>query len=252
MNLTGPLLLPAIKLNLEFNDAPGTLQGDLAAFTTSLRNDEQELNRQVFSLLVFKQLSPQGSFGNTISLRGQDNTVQNSLGQILSTQLGLLTSQIDQNLEIDFNINGLTAEQLQALQVRLSYSFLNGRLRVTREGGFTSNANLVNSGNTGVPTNGTTTGNTAGQASLLGDLSLEYYLRPDGKFRTKLRYETTPRDLETINQPRAGLSLLQSEQFNTFGELFSRKNPKKKERNTQKAREGKEVLTVDEDPRTNL
>jgi hypothetical protein len=249
MNLTGPLLLPAIRLGLEFNDAPGTLQGDLAAFTASLRNDEQELNRQVFSLLVFKQLSPQGSFGNTISLRGNDNTVQNSLGQILSTQLGLLTSQIDQNLEIDFNINGLNAEQLQALQVRLSYSFLNGRLRVTREGGFTSNANLVNSG---TATTTPTTGNTAGQASLLGDLSLEYYLRPDGKFRTKLRYETTPRDLETINQPRAGLSLLHTEQFNTFGELFRRKNPKKKERQTQKAREGKEVLNVDEDPRTTL
>jgi len=249
MNLTGPLLLPAIRLGLEFNDAPGTLQGDLASFTSSLRNDEQELNRQVFSLLVFKQLSPPGSFGNTISLRGQDNTVQNSLGQILSTQLGLLTSQIDQNLEIDFNINGLTAEQLQALQVRLSYSFLNGRLRLTREGGFTNNSNLA--GAPGVtPQPGT--GNTAGQASLLGDLSLEYYLRPDGKFRTKLRYETTPRDLETINQPRAGLSLLHTEQFNTFGELFTRKNPKKKERQTQKAREGREVLNVDEDPRTNL
>ena len=246
MTLTGPLLLPAIRLGLEFNDAPGTLQGDLAAFTTSLRNDEQELNRQVFSLLVFKQLSPQGSFGNTISIRGQDNTAFRSLGQVLSTQLGLLTSQIDQNLEIDFNINGITAEQLQALQVRLSYSFLNGRLRVTREGGFTSNANLVNQ----TPTPGT--GNTAGQASLLGDLSLEYYLRPDGKFRARLRYETTPRDLETINQPRAGLSLLHTEQFNTFGELFSRKNPKKKERQTQKAREGKEVLTVDEDLRTTL
>lgn len=249
MNLTGPLLLPAIKLNLEFNDTPGTLQGDLAAFTTSLRNDEQELNRQVFSLLVFKQLSPPGSFGNTISIRGQDNTAFKSLGQVLSTQLGLLTSQIDQNLEIDFNINGITAQQLQALQVRLSYSFMNGRLRVTREGGFTSNSNLVNS-----TSNGTTStiGNTAGQASLLGDLSLEYYLRPDGKFRAKLRYETTPRDLETINQPRAGLSLLHTEQFNSFGELFSRKNPRRKERNTQKAREGREVMTVDDDPRTNL
>jgi hypothetical protein len=248
MSLTGPLLLPAIKLGLEFNDAPGALQGDLAAFTSSLRNDEQELNRQVFSLLVFKQLSPPGSFGNTISLRGQDNTVQNSLGQILSTQLGLLTSQIDQNLEIDFNINGLTAEQLQALQVRLSYSFLNGRLRLTREGGFTNNSNLVTPGS-GVRPGG---GNTAGQASLLGDLSLEYFLRPDGKFRTKLRYETTPRDLETVNQPRAGISLLHTEQFNTLGELFSRKNPKKNERRTQRAREGRQVLNVDEDPRTNL
>ena len=249
MNLTGPLLLPAIKLNLEFNDAPGTLQGDLAAFTASLRNDEQELNRQVFSLLVFKQLSPRGSsLGSTISIKGQDNTVSNSLGQILSTQLGLLTSQIDQNLEIDFNINGLTAAQLQALQVRLSYSFLNGRLRVTREGGFTNNPNLVSQG-TGT---GTTPTNTAGQASLLGDLSLEYYLRPDGKFRAKLRYETTPRDLETINQPRAGFSLLYTEQFNTFGELFTRLIPKNKERNMQKARENKEVMTVDEDPRTTL
>ncbi|UOQ99305.1 translocation/assembly module TamB [Hymenobacter sp. 5317J-9] len=245
MNLNGPLLLPAIKLNMEFNDAPGALQALLTNFVTLLRNDEQELNRQVFSLLVFKQLSPLGSsLGSTISFRGQDNTVFNSLGQVLSTQLGLLTSQIDQNLEIDFNINGITAEQLQALQVRLSYSFLNGRLRVTREGGFTSNANIVGLPNTG--------SNTAGQASLLGDLSLEYYLRPDGKFRTKLRYETTPRDLETINQPRAGLSLLHTEQFNTFSELFTRKNPKKTERRTQRAREGKEVLNVDEDPRTNL
>ncbi len=247
MTLTGPLLLPAIKLGLEFNDAPGTLQGDLERFTTSLRNDEQELNRQVFSLLVFKQLAPLGAF-TQLSIRGQDNTVQNSLGQILSTQLGLLTSQIDQNLEIDFNINGLTADQLQALQVRLSYSLLGGRLRVTREGGFTSNAGLVatGSGSSG------STANYSGQASLLGDLSLEYYLRPDGKFRAKLRYETTPRDLETINQPRAGLSLLHTEQFDSFGELFSRKNPRASERNKQRAREGKQVLSVENDPRTTL
>ena len=239
MTLTGPLLLPAIKLNLEFNDAPGTLQSELAAFTSNLRNDEQELNRQVFSLLVFKQLSPPGSF-TQISIRGNDNTVQNSLGQILSTQLGLLTSQIDQNLEIDFNINGLTAEQLQALQVRLSYSFLNGRLRLTREGGFTNSAGI----NTpGAPL----TGNT-GQASLLGDLSLEYYLSSDGKFRAKIRYETTPRD-GFSNQARAGISLLHTEQFNTFGELFRRIGPRRKERNTQKARE---TLNVNEDPRTVL
>ena len=248
MTLTGPLLLPAIRLGLEFNDAPGTLQGDLAAFISTLRNDEQELNRQVFSLLVFKQLAPQGSF-TQISIRGSDNTVQNSLGQILSTQLGLLTSQIDQNLEIDFNINGLNAEQLQALQVRLSYSFLNGRLRVTREGGFSNAANLGTTTGGVTPVGGT---NTAGQASLLGDLSLEYYLQPDGKFRTKLRYETTPRDLETVNQPRAGLSLLHTKQFDSFGDLFRRDTPKRSVRNTQRARENRQVLNVNEDPRTNL
>jgi hypothetical protein len=243
MNLTGPLLLPVIKLALEFDDAPSSLQNDLASFIALLRNDEQELNRQVFSLLVFRTLSPQNSNSfSGISLTGQGNAVQNSLGQIISSQLGLLTSQIDQNLEIDFNINGLTADQLQALQVRLSYSFLGGRLRLTREGGISnSSSNNINPA-TGLPYT---------QSSLIGDFSLEYFLRPDGKFRAKLRYETTPRDniVTTVNQPRAGISLLHTKEFNNLRELFGRENPSRRQRDTQRARE---VLTVEEDKRTSL
>jgi len=250
MNLTGALLLPTIKLALEFDDAPSSLQNDLASFIALLRNDEQELNRQVFSLLVFRTLSPQNVSGFAgISLTGQasgtqNSLVQNSLGQIISSQLGALTSQIDQNLEIDFNINGLTADQLQALQVRLSYSFLNGRLRLTREGGISNTS-------TSTTTGGITTTN---QTSLLGDFSLEYFLRPDGKFRAKLRYETTPRTADLINnvnqnQARAGISLLHTEEFNSLRELFGREKPTRRERNQQRARE---VLTVEEDAKTNM
>jgi hypothetical protein len=201
-------------------------------------------------LLVFRTLSPQNVSGFAgISLTGQaggtqNSLVQNSLGQIISSQLGALTSQIDQNLEIDFNINGLTADQLQALQVRLSYSFLDGRLRLTREGGISNTS-------TSTTTGGITTTN---QTSLLGDFSLEYFLRPDGKFRAKLRYETTPRTADLINnvnqnQARAGISLLHTEEFNSLRELFGREKPTKRERNQQRARE---VLTVEEDARTNL
>jgi hypothetical protein len=243
MNLTGPLLLPVIKLALEFEDAPSSLQNDLASFIALLRNDEQELNRQVFSLLVFRTLSQQNAF-TSVSLSGQGNAVQNSLGQIISSQLGALTSQIDQNLEIDFNINGLTADQLQALQVRLSYSFLNGRLRLTREGGISNTSTTTT--NTGITT--------TNQSSLLGDFSLEYFLRPDGKFRAKLRYETTPRTGDLIsnvtqNQARAGISLLHTEEFNSLRELFGSESPSRRERNRQRARE---VLTVEEDPKTNM
>ncbi|GAA3946428.1 translocation/assembly module TamB domain-containing protein [Hymenobacter algoricola] len=242
MNLTGPLLLPIIRLNLEFNDIPSSLEGELTPFLSALRNDEQELNRQVFSLIVFRQLTSPGSLASVASFRGQDNALGNSLGQIISTQLGLLTSQIDPNLEISFNFTGLTAEQLQALQVRLSYSFLNGRLRVTREGGFSNTASAPP---------GTTGNQNTAQASLLGDLSLEYYLRPDGKFRAKLRYETTPRDYSDLtgfsNQARAGVSLLHTEQFDSFRELFSRKRLSRRAAATRKARE---VLNIDDDPRT--
>jgi hypothetical protein len=245
MNLTGPLLLPAIKLNLEFNDIPSSLEGDLAPFLSSLRNDEQELNRQVFSLVVFRQLAQVGSLSSVTSLRGQDNALGNSLGQIISTQLGALTSQLDPNLEISFNFNGLSAEQLQALQVRLSYSFLNGRLRVTREGGFSNSGTATTS--TGVPISGSNA-----NTSVIGDLSLEYALRTDGKFRAKLRYETTPRDYSDLtnqNQARAGISLLHTEQFDSLTELFARKHLRRRETNARKARE---VLNIDDDPRTTL
>ncbi|UOR05763.1 translocation/assembly module TamB [Hymenobacter aerilatus] len=240
MNLSGPLLLPQINLNLEFNDIPSSLEGDLAPFLSALRNDEQELNRQVFSLIVFRQLTSPGTL-SSVSFRGSDNAFGNSVGQVLSTQLSVLTSQIDPNLEISFNLNGLSAEQLQALQVRLSYSFLNGRLRITREGGFTTNYNNSTISN---PTNTAQV-----QGSLLGDLSLEYYLRPDGKFRARLRYETTPRDYSSIanlqNQQRAGISLLHTEQFNTFRELFARKRVRRRDATRKE-------LNIDDDPRTNI
>ncbi|WP_188559187.1 translocation/assembly module TamB domain-containing protein [Hymenobacter glacieicola] len=244
MNLTGPLLQPIIRLNLEFNDIPSSLEGDLAPFLSAIRNDEQELNRQVFSLVVFRQLTPVGSLAVT-RLEGGNNALGNSLGQIISTQLGLLTSQIDPNLEISFNLNGLTAEDLQALQLRLSYSFLNGRLRVTREGSLGSNVGNGVAGGDG------TQPIANAQSSLLGDLSLEYYLRPDGKFRAKLRYETTPRDLTGLsqaNQTRAGVSLLHTEQFDSFRELVARKRLRRRDQNARKARE----LQIDDDPRTVL
>ncbi|GAB3837835.1 translocation/assembly module TamB domain-containing protein [Hymenobacter jeollabukensis] len=237
MHLTGDMLLPRIQLGLEFNDAPSSVEGPLTSFLSNIRNDEQELNRQVFSLLLFRQLTQPGGFNNA-ALTSGTNAVQNSLGQILSTQLGLLTSQIDQNLEIAFNLDGVTQEELRNLQVRLSYSLLQGRLRVTRFGGISSN------NTTGVGPNATPT-----QTSLIGDIGLEYFLRQDGKFRVRLRYETTPRDIGVQNQARAGLSVVHTEQFDNLTELFARKRLRRREQARRKARE---QLVIDDDPRTAL
>ena len=236
MHLSGDMLLPRIQLGLEFNDAPSSVEGQLTSFLSNIRNDEQELNRQVFSLLLFRQLSNVGGFGNTALAGG--GAVQNSLGQIVSTQLGLLTSQIDQNLEISFNLDGLSQEELRNLQVRLSYSLLQGRLRVTRFGGVTNNTQ-----------GGLAATSTSNQSSIIGDIGLEYFLRPDGKFRVRLRYETTPRDIGVPNQARAGLSMVHTEQFDNLRELFARKHLRRREAARRKARE---QLIIDDDPRTAL
>ena len=84
-------------------------------------------------------------------------------------------------------------------------------------------------------------------AMVLHKYALERQLRT-----SELRYETTPRDysdLTSQNQARAGISLLHTEQFDSLTELFARKHLRRRETNARKARE---VLNVDDDPRTTL
>jgi TamB, inner membrane protein subunit of TAM complex len=244
MALKGSLLAPEIKLGLDFNNVPTSLESILSAYTASIRNDEQELNRQVFSLMILKRLSPRGEFAqSTVG----NNALSSSVGELLSTQLSYWISQIDSNLEIDLGLAGFDQTALQAMQVRVSYSFLQGRLRLTREGGISSgNANGTITNPDG--TSGTTTG--ASQA--LGDISLEYYITPDGHLRLKLAYETTSRDIQRANTTRSAASIVHTQQFDSFGELFRRRHLSR--RQLRQAAERKKAATpiIDDEPRTKL
>ncbi len=224
MDLKGSLLAPEIQLGLDFSTAQqssGTLTSALDAYANNIRNDAQELNRQVFSLLVLKRLSAQNEFN--IGANVGNNAFSNSVGELLSTQLSYWISQIDSNLEIDLGLAGFDQTALQAMQVRVSYSFMQGRLRLTREGGVSNGA-----GNSTVaPQAGTAPTNNANQA--LGDISLEYYIRPDGHLRLKLAYETTSRDIQRANTARQAGSLVHTQQFDSFDELFRRRRLRKQE-----------------------
>ncbi len=45
-------------------------------------------------------------------------------------------SQVDENLEIDVDIASMDQESFNTFQLRFSYTFMNGRLRVTGDGTF--------------------------------------------------------------------------------------------------------------------
>lgn len=240
MSLKGSLLSPDIKLGLDFPPVASSLESVISAFANEIRNDEQELNRQVFSLLVLKRLSPRGEFavGSTVG----NNAFSNSVGELLSAQLSYWISQLDTNLEIDLGLAGFDQAALEAMQVRVSYSLFNGRLRLTREGGV--------SGNTGATTGtGAGAGSTGGADPRIGDISAEYYIRPDGRLRLKLSYETTSRDIQRANTARQNASLVHTQQFDNFGELFRRsKLPRKYRRSPTPPTQV--IDGTDDDPRT--
>jgi hypothetical protein len=137
LELDGPMLSPQIDFDIIAKDLPKSintedgrtvrLEESFDAFKSKL--DEQELKRQVFSLIVLRKFSPPDAFNTSGTLAG-------SVSELFSNQLSYWMSQVDQNLEIDVDLGNMDQDAFNAFQLRLSYTFLNGRLRVTREGTF--------------------------------------------------------------------------------------------------------------------
>ena len=208
LDLEGQLLSPEIDFDIYLGDDQ-TVDPEITRVIQEIKNDEQALNRQVFSLIVLRQFSPP----DDLSL-GEGNAFTGSVSELLSNQLSYWFSQVDENLEIDVDLNGLDQEALNTFQLRLSYTFLDGRLRITREGGFSN-----------------TVENTHDFSSVAGDWTLEYLLSPDGKFRAKMynrnTYNSLNSGLENNNTTSAGFSLIHTQTFNKLNELFSRKDKDK-------------------------
>lgn len=202
LNLEGPLLSPEINFDIDLstiNSQDFQITTAISAFKNRIQTNEQELNRQVLSLIVLNRFSEQG----VINIGGR--SASQNVSQLLSNQLGQLVAQLDDNLEVDFDLADLSEDALNTFRLRLSYTFLDGRLRVTREGGLT---NLVDVND------------------VAGDWTAEYLLTKDGRYKVKV-YSRTNFDLANLalNQnsgnTTTGASIIQTTSFNTLKEFFS-------------------------------
>ena len=144
-------------------------------------------------------------------------------------------SQVDENLEISVDLGQLDDEVFNSLQLRLSYTFLEGRLRVTGDG----------EQNVG---------------GLAGALSVESLITEDGQLKVKLslgsNYATTTSSLDnTYNYNTYRGSLVWSKSFPDFSKQLQRA----RERAEKKLKEGleptssdlkeeKEISTMQSDP----
>ncbi|GGG26891.1 DUF490 domain-containing protein [Pontibacter amylolyticus] len=234
VDLKGPILTPDIRLNLDFENLPANARLALEPILLGIRNDENELNRQVFSLLVLRRLAPPGTF---FGENPGAAAVGGSLGSLLTGQLSGFLNSIDSNLEIDIGLGDISQDDLSALQLRLSYSFFQGRLRVSSQTGLGSNTTPQ-----------------AGQAggtyrnAYQGSWSVEYYITKSGELRARLEYNTLPTNYGRITNTQR-LSLLHTKHFDNLRELFGRDRERRRERR----REQQEVpIILDSDPRMNL
>jgi hypothetical protein len=228
LKLEGPMLGPQINFDIVANDLPNSvpMDGDapvqlkMSFQQFKAKLDEQELQKQVFSLIILKRFSSLDAF----TASGADLT--RSVSELLSNQLSYWLTQVDENLEIDFDLPSFDQEAFNTFQLRLSYSFFGGRLRVTRDGTF---------------------GNQYARSevsNLLGDWTVDYLLTPDGKFKVKMFNRTNINQLTSSlgsqSTISAGVSLAHTQNFNNWLDLITRTRERK--RRETKAEEQKDAV----------
>ena len=207
MRLTQELLKPLITLGLEIKDYPknSDLNYYVQAFQSRIASDEQELNRQVFSLMIFRMFAPEGQWTQASGIS------YSSFSDMVSNQLSTWLSQFDQNLQVDVDLSGLSQSALNNFQLRFSYTLLQGRLQLTRDGGFTNSLNQTSA------------------LSIAGDWKLEYMLSKDGVFRVKMFHRNNQNlvlsGLNTSNFTQ-GASVLHTQSFNRLSDLFPKRKKK--------------------------
>lgn len=205
LNLKGEIMKPTITLGIEIKNPP-YLDISLLEFKNKIQTNEQELNKQVFALLMLKQFWPDQNASGAYASSATGKT----LTELLSNQLNNWISQVDPNFQVDINLSGLSAEELTRIKLKLQYQF-GEKLRFSSDG---ARSNALGQYNT---------------QSLLGDLTLEYQITKSGnlvlKAFTRSNQSTLIGGGTSINSTQqGGISILHTKSFDNLDELIHSKS----------------------------
>lgn len=211
--IAGKLSEPKLSFDINLDGEGDSPVGSSAKRSLDqLKQNESELNKQVFSLLLFNSFSGSTNAGN-ISSTGASTAVR-SVGNLINSQLNRLASKAE-GLQIDFDLDQYenqfseTNSQITEIDLGISQSLLNERLVISVGG----NVDLE-SGN---QTQGTL-GNVA------GDFVLEYKITDDGKYKIRVFQKSDYDALNDANLWKTGAGFTYQTKF---GKLRKKKRRKK-------------------------
>jgi hypothetical protein len=219
LKINGEMLQPEISFELDMAEQDrGAFDGNVYSMIQQVNQREDELNKQVFSLLVLNQFFPM--VGNDGSSGGSVNLARSSVSQILSSQLNTFSDRLFGNsgFSVDFDLDSYTdyqsgaAEDRTQLNVAAKQSLMDDRL-VISVGGQVD----VEGGN-----------QQPGQGNaVFGDVSLEYLLDQRGRWRVKTFRKNQFESVIDGQLIITGISFIFNKEFNSFTELWKRADVEK-------------------------
>lgn len=206
MYLTDKLMKPTVKFDIQLPNADDQMRNLLKSQIVS----EDDLNRQVFSLVLFRTFLP--SFQGATDI----GNVSSNGFELVSSQLSNMLSQFSKDVNIGVNYNqgdGNTGDQVN---VNLSTQLFNDRVSIDGSVGTMGGAAAANAANA---------------TNMVGEFNIEVKVTEDGAIRIKVFNRSNQYLLVTNDVPYTqGVGVFYRREFDHFEEILPGKRKAKANR----------------------
>ncbi|MCB0648741.1 MAG: translocation/assembly module TamB domain-containing protein [Saprospiraceae bacterium] len=206
LSLEGTLESPNISLNIEVPELQSSnLVSAIDRKLQELRNNPNELNNQVFGLLIFDSFLLSDNVSTGFDKFGS-NLALKSLSSLVTSQLNRLTNNL-KGVDINVNVNSYesgyinnnTGGNVTEVGLEVSKQLFNDRLSISAGGNLNINE-------------GATSG---GYSSFIGDFVLNYKLTDDGRYQVRVFSKSDYDRLLNANTNRNGVSIFFNQSFDS-------------------------------------
>lgn len=227
LKLTGELMKPVINFDITMEESnPGVPTNVLdltKAKLNQLRQDENDMNKQVFALLLLNRFIGENPFQSESGLSAETMAKQ-SVSKILSQQLNNLASDLIQGVDLNFDLessedysSGARNERTD-LNLDISKRLLNDRLKVTIGSNFGIDGDARQNEQ---------------MTNIAGDVSLDYLLSKDGRY-TLRAYRKNEYQVALQGQiVETGIGFIITLDYDKFKEIFQKSKRKKQNEENQ-------------------
>ena len=172
LGLTESLMKPAIGFDIKAPKADESGK----ALISRITGDKDELNRQFFSLMLWKRFQP---------LKGTTAAGGSAAMDLVSNQINSMLSQVSKDYKLNVNLDSDQTSGESTYEFGVTKGFLDNR--------------LILNGSFGVEN---VSSSSQSQSALIGDVRLEYLLNESGTFRVNVFNESN--DFSVIQEKNLG------------------------------------------------
>jgi hypothetical protein len=228
LKMEGELMQPKITFDIILPDnksyrVPNDIIANVRTRLEQLRQEEGEMNKQVFSLLLLNRFVAENPFdfdnGTNASMLARQ-----SVSKLMTEQLNRLATDLVKGVDINFDIQSsedyTTGERKDRtdLNVGLSKQLLNDKLTVT----VGSNFELEG------PQNSSQQGN-----NVAGNVALDYKLSRDGRYLLRAYRKNEYQGIIDGYVVETGVGFIITVDYNRFREIFQSSRKQRQRRNNQ-------------------